>query len=377
MSEPALGNLVDSEQALRQQFIERRRRMQADLDIRSVLLLAFGVLGFNVWDRWLGPEVGNFTLAIRTAIAATILIAFAALRFGNPGLWAVRGIYLGVFAVGLWGTAYALSYLPDGLLWGTAGLLIFPIGLAFFPLTSRLYVSCNLLGAAGVVWIAVAREVPWPHALNFLISYGFCFLIGTLALQVLIRQQWRLFLMQRKSAEEARTDALTGLWNRRFMADLGARQARSSRRPPQPFSVLMLDLDHFKSINDRFGHDAGDRVLSNSARVLGQSLRSVDFLGRWGGEEFLAILLDTDLTQAQRVAERCLSALANHPIDIGAQSLTVGLSIGVAQLGPGESFDSLIKRADVALYRAKADGRGRACLAEVAPDADASAVASS
>ena len=155
------------------------------------------------------------------------------------------------------------------------------------------------------------------------------------------------------------TDTLTGVWNRRHGTELLTADL-SARRPGQALSLLMLDIDHFKTINDTFGHQAGDHVLIEIASRLRRSLRGSDMVARWGGEEFVVLLRDCALPDALRLAEDIRAAIAELPF--GAMgSLTV--SVGVAEARAGEDLTTWLERADQALYRAKRSGRN-----EVAAD---------
>jgi len=149
------------------------------------------------------------------------------------------------------------------------------------------------------------------------------------------------------------TDTLTGVWNRRHGTELLTADL-STRRPGQALSLLMLDIDHFKAINDTFGHQAGDHVLIEIASRLRRSLRGNDMVARWGGEEFVVLLRDCALPDALRLAEDIRAAIGEVPFG-ALGSLTV--SVGAAQLGSDEDLTSWLGRADQALYRAKRSGR--------------------
>ena len=156
----------------------------------------------------------------------------------------------------------------------------------------------------------------------------------------------------------ARIDSLSGLLTRRSLAEELAKVLADAARHNYAVTVLMVDIDHFKRLNDDYGHLAGDHAIRHIASRLTTSLRAGDLLGRWGGEEFLAVLPHTDLSEAAVVAERMCDMLGGTPIEIGegAHLVTVQTSVGVAEYG-GESPESLIARADIALYEAKAAGR--------------------
>jgi two-component system cell cycle response regulator len=157
----------------------------------------------------------------------------------------------------------------------------------------------------------------------------------------------------------AGTDALTGLWNRRHMQDELEAAARAASRHGHPLSVLMLDIDHFKFVNDEHGHPAGDAVLCGVADRIRQAVRGEDVAGRWGGEEFLAVLPWTDRLGAATVAERLRAAIAKDPVRDAEMSIAVTVSVGMATAHPGELVDTVVARADEALYRAKERGRNR------------------
>jgi two-component system cell cycle response regulator len=169
------------------------------------------------------------------------------------------------------------------------------------------------------------------------------------------------------SIEMAITDALTGLFNRRYMeTHLGTLLEQAASRG-KPLAVLILDIDYFKAINDGHGHDAGDDVLREFSLRIRKSIRNIDLACRYGGEEFVIVMPETDMAVATMVAERLRRRIATEPFSIqdGAGNLEVTISIGIAALaGPADTAAAVLKRADTALYRAKRDGRNR-----VVPDA--------
>jgi diguanylate cyclase (GGDEF)-like protein len=166
--------------------------------------------------------------------------------------------------------------------------------------------------------------------------------------------------LEQRLREQAMTDALTGVTNRRsFYEAINSELARVLRFDSSA-SLLMLDLDHFKQVNDRFGHAGGDEVLRHFCHLAQQRLRSSDLLGRLGGEEFAILLPGTDLAGAARFAEELCSLVAATPGRCGKQIIPFTVSIGVTSLRPGdENCDASFARADQALYRAKEHGRNR------------------
>ncbi|PDV97801.1 sensor domain-containing diguanylate cyclase [Candidatus Chloroploca asiatica] len=167
--------------------------------------------------------------------------------------------------------------------------------------------------------------------------------------------------LQQANAELQRlavTDRLTGVWNRAYFEEAVAAERTHAVRYDMPLSLLMLDLDHFKVINDTYGHLVGDRILIELTRLIGQHLRTVDILVRWGGEEFALLMPHCGATEALHAADRLRVIIANHSFpEVGA----VTVSVGVAEFQPQESVHAWIKRADDALYQAKSGGRNRVC----------------
>jgi two-component system cell cycle response regulator len=166
----------------------------------------------------------------------------------------------------------------------------------------------------------------------------------------------------------ASTDALTGLFNRRRFADVLKREFAVTKRYRNTLSCLLLDLDHFKQINDQFGHDAGDQVLKEVARRITGSLREVDLAARYGGEEFVILLPHTSKGDARIVAERLLKNVRKQEFNFGGALLTVTTSIGCAGNSDvlSDNAEDLVKAADIALYEAKNGGRNRVVMYSVA-----------
>jgi two-component system, cell cycle response regulator len=164
------------------------------------------------------------------------------------------------------------------------------------------------------------------------------------------------------SIEMAITDALTGLHNRRYMETHLATLAEQASSRGKPLALMMLDIDFFKSINDSYGHDAGDDVLREFAVRIRKSIRGIDLACRYGGEEFVIVMPETDLHVASMVAERLRRSIAGEPFAVNkaTKQIQVTISIGLATLElKGEAVGDVLKRADNALYRAKHDGRNR------------------
>lgn len=177
--------------------------------------------------------------------------------------------------------------------------------------------------------------------------------------------------LERLNAEVRRLsimDELTGIFNRRGFFEIGQREVDRAKRAAAPLSAIMLDLDHFKQVNDVHGHAAGDKVLTEVAARCGRRLRKSDLLGRYGGEEFAVLLPDTPLERALGVAESLRRAVEEEAVIAGGVSLEQTISLGVAAMNAETSgLDDLLAQADMALYRAKESGRNRSCASEARP----------
>jgi diguanylate cyclase (GGDEF)-like protein len=165
----------------------------------------------------------------------------------------------------------------------------------------------------------------------------------------------------KNNAEDmARTDALTGLMNRRAFADVGKRLFGVAVRVRQPISLIVIDLDHFKEVNDSHGHRLGDLVLQHVAQLLRESVRESDLCARLGGEEFAVLLPNTTRDSGLLIAEKLRQRIATDPVSNGERAYPVTASFGVAE--GGETLDALIQQADEAMYRAKRGGRNRVAV---------------
>jgi diguanylate cyclase (GGDEF)-like protein len=172
-----------------------------------------------------------------------------------------------------------------------------------------------------------------------------------------------------ETREHSVKDSLTGWFNRGHGLATLRSELQRSKRTGAPLSVLMFDIDHFKTLNDRYGHQTGDTVLAATARHVSDLLRASDLKCRYGGDEFFVILPDTPAAGAQQVAEHIRRAVASQPIPATGEALSVTTSMGAVTARAGElDPEALIARADVALYRAKREGRNRVVFDEAHPD---------
>lgn len=224
---------------------------------------------------------------------------------------------------------------------------------------------------AVVVWLDESHRSPGVEvayaAMVVIVMLGITFVTVRLhkIRQRLTRQKHELTLALFQIQQLATHDELTGLPNRRHMLALLEAEHLRSQRDTRPWMVALLDIDFFKLVNDTHGHAAGDQVLQAFAATVREAVRSTDMLARWGGEEFLLLLHDTQPGAARLVLERVRQAVQERTVAVQNQQVRVTVSIGVAAHTAGKSVAQLLDQADQALYRAKSDGRN--CVVEAEP----------
>lgn len=174
-----------------------------------------------------------------------------------------------------------------------------------------------------------------------------------------ITSQITLVLSEQRMIKEAMTDALTGLYNRRYVEDVAKRRQGLFKTDPHfGLSVLLMDVDRFKQVNDTYGHNAGDNVLRVIAGIIKNAVRNVDVVGRYGGEEFI-VLMHSSFDIAKKAAERIRQNVEQTGIDTGDREISVTISIGIAEFAASDSHEQVVRRADANLYKAKNAGRNR------------------
>lgn len=330
------------------------------------------------------PHAGSRALGNVIVFASTL----ALLR----GIWAFTGqrAYTGVQAVLLvitavlcwlamepawvWLRITVVAALWAGLyVWAAAGVW-FQVRHGMRQRWGWLYAAPMLLAAAMLALRSV-RAIVSPDTVAYEVEQNTVLSVGSsltgLVAALLLQMMLVSLLVSRlvgRLERLSRHDALTGLLNRRAMDELLAQEEQRARRQvgqgrgpvTSQMVVLMIDIDHFKRLNDSQGHAAGDRALQQLATLMGAQLRDIDHLARWGGEEFLALLPATSGGDALALAERLCERVRNLPLLVDGLYLPLTTSVGVAEwLGPHDSLDRLLDRADRALYEAKEAGRDR------------------
>lgn len=241
------------------------------------------------------------------------------------------------------------------------------VGYFHQPISSRLSIGQSLKGLQETLRLVTQQTAQiaagdFAQRIDLLGEFSKSF--NSMAAQLAANQQ-KLLIQQRQLETLATTDSLTRVANRRHILRLGQMEFNRARRYDRDLSVLQMDLDHFKRINDGFGHAAGDEVLKAVVNVCSENLRETDAFGRTGGEEFVAILVESNPEQARLTAERLCSAVKALAIPVAHATVSLTISIGAASKRQNdENLEAILNRADEALYEAKRRGRDRVIMAQ-------------
>ena len=350
-----------------QELVFYARRVESQLHSFRLALLLTAVLNtlFGAWDYYLDPSSfpSNFYIRgagslLAAASAWHLPSTVSAVRFDNMVL-----TYVSISTVYLWTTLHRVL---DGLTLGFGSFsLLITVGSLLLAEPRRAVRLVFPLSIRGLLLVCadMSKAETVSHLLTLFLSLG----VGGLASLLLERSAKREFKLQLDLQELASTDPLTGLLNRRAVGMYINTEVRRSQRYKRPFSVILFDIDHFKQVNDRLGHGAGDQVLAGLSRLCQANLRSTDLAARWGGEEFLVVLPETALSDALILAERLRASVEEGKFPTESGPVHITISLGLAQLSEAESWESLCERADQGLYAAKRNGRNQCQLMSASP----------
>lgn len=300
--------------------IALRMLLNVPLRWREAIVVGLGGWAGVAWFAVVQPDYQSRVLWGSVAIACYLMLNIDALLRGRRDRWSrARHALLWIFALSL-----LLLVWRNGVMW-----------LAPTRLGSVLTPS-----PVNVFWMLLSGMQSLFYGLGFLLLYN--------------------ELLQRELHVMARVDSLTGVPNRLALEERYAGMLAAPGAAQVPFCLLLLDVDHFKSVNDRFGHDCGDKALKALTRRVRDALRSGDMVGRLGGEEFIVLAPDLHWGAGQALAERIRSVVAGAPVAIDGRELPLTVSVGVAEVEPHErDMSTTLRRADKALYVAKHGGRNR------------------
>ncbi len=301
------------------------------------LVLLFGVLTFGLWRRKV-PVVQLET----TAFSGVTLMYLSSLGYSLFGLSQTQAALWNLTGLGYWSpVVYTLAFLIFGVKSGLkTSLVVYVLSLLVWLAHFAMLFLAGDPSTGGAVFYQLFAS----DGLLLMILYGTGRAFAAQAQQAL------------KLEKDANTDPLTGLHNRRALDERLVQETARASRQGLPLTVMLIDLDHFKRVNDEYGHNVGDRVLRGVSRCLSDHARKMDVVGRWGGEEFLVILPGTPVLEALETAERLRAVVEACPNETKG---AITASFGIAQYRAGEAVETLLERADRTLYRAKGAGRNQ------------------
>lgn len=358
MSDARLPRGFDHE--IEAQFRESRIQTLISVNLHTYWAIAIILAGFGLWDYYVDPN--NWRRAVTIRLLGSVFVAATGILQTLPGkarwlipLSKVRLVSAASISI------IAASMLDRGYGFGVAGLIVIFLTGPYVAIDSRDLLKTNAMALAAVAVTIVALSLDPFDIVGTVVFVILAVVVSTLLGRVLESSHRRAFLLELEQHRDARTDALTGLANRRAMQERGRVELKLAKRTGVAVSVILCDLDHFKAINDRYGHEAGDAALVRVATVLKGALRESDALGRWGGEEFIAVLPATHAAGAKEVAERMRVAIEAIAFPGLPDRVTISLGVATSQQidDPVDEWDLLIKEADRRLYSAKRAGRNR------------------
>lgn len=347
---------------------EREFSLALDRSLSGMLpalgpVFGLAVVLFAAWDYWIAPESAWTTAMLRLSLVLVGALGYVEWSARIPIAWRCGLVY--VTHTGAMILSSAL--LPHGLVLALPAITgaMFPLALVE-PRLHRLFLVV-LLPSLLFLGLGAAVLPQQVLAASTLVYLATLVLAGAVAL---VQGRWRraAFLAERALAHAAHHDSLSGVLARGYLVELANHDVALARRYGRPLAIGMIDIDHFKRVNDTFGHAAGDTVLCAVSRVCAAQLRTSDYVGRIGGEEFVCVMPETTEEDALACAERMRVAVADIRLETPAGAVSCTISIGIAALHQGHAeFSALLAAADAAMYRAKSNGRNRIELAPSHP----------
>lgn len=345
--------------------LESELLAQHEQDVEKLLpvlgpLFGLGVMLFSAWDYVIDPYQAPSTILIRLGFVLLGALAYVPTRLRWSPVQRCGFIF--------WTHAFAViistTLLSNGLWYGLTGVAVCVFAVSVVTIRIQTFLAIVSLPSLLFVMLVVFSGGPSLIVLNSLMRYFFSINVAGIVMLVIASFRRKAFILEKELLHISRHDSLTGAFNRGYLTELAEREVQLARRHGRSLAALMLDIDHFKRVNDTWGHAKGDDVIRSLVATCLGNLRSIDYFGRIGGEEFVCLLPDTGTAEALDCAERLRRKVESVRVDTMLGPLQFTVSIGVALLAPRHAeWSALLKDADTALYRAKAQGRNRVVLA--------------
>ena len=334
-------------------------------------VLGLFVILFAAWDAWIDPAHAATTFRIRVAMVLLGALAYAGGRLRWSATWRCAWLY----ATHAGAIVVCATLLEGGLVLALPGMTGALFLLALVEPRPRRFVLASLPPALLLALLAGLKLAPplffppvfplfLPQFLQILLLYGLSWLLAMAVALATLHLRRRAFVAEQAVLQAVRHDSLSGALSRGYVTELATHDLALARRHGHPLAVAMLDIDHFKRVNDTYGHAVGDRALCAMVAAAAANQRASDYIGRIGGEEFVCVMPETGPGDAVACAERIRTAIGALSLPTDAGPLCFTVSAGVAVLAPEHAgWTDLLQAADSALYEAKKSGRNRTVLA--------------
>jgi diguanylate cyclase (GGDEF)-like protein len=322
-------------------------------------LFGLSVLSFGIWDYLIDPAQALSSFYVRLVLVVLGSSAYFVTRLN----WTPLKRCVVIYSTHAGAIIICEFLLKNGFLLGLTGICacVFAVSVV----TIRLKIFFKILSLPTLLFITLsAIRLPLIEFLNGAMLYIFSVSLACLIMLVIRSFRMTAVALENELLQISRHDSLTGAYNRGYLTDLANREVALAKRHNRNLSIAMLDIDHFKKVNDTYGHDIGDKTIKLLVDTCQKNLREIDHFGRIGGEEFVCVLPEVGAADAMLCAERLRTSIEALQIETPSGPLRFTVSIGVAELNAQyANWETLLKEADKALYNAKNGGRNRSVLA--------------
>ena len=350
----------EDEPLLERKFLDHR-----EFAAKLFVLGAFVGSGLWIWDYIVDPVGARETVLLRLSFFMFLVVPWLFRKINDRKLLTKLLIVILLISVAIY--TEILTHLKMGMVYGIGGYMYYMLlpPLALQPFSFRANVLFLLLSVALPHLMAMTGYAPGFEHPHYAVLIWPAAMLAILVQYFYSREYQKRYELEKRLEELSYTDTLSGLHNRRYFMEFLQKELQRFARHGESFSLLMIDIDHFKRINDTYGHPIGDIVIQAVADVLKREVREMDFVARIGGEEFAVVLPDTEESRALEVAERIREAAETTEIRIPSlPPFRFSLSVGIAVAEPENDIAAILRASDTALYEAKERGRNRVCFYE-------------
>ncbi|WP_201353476.1 GGDEF domain-containing protein [Hydrogenimonas urashimensis] len=350
---------LQEDEALLQKKLDDHRAFASRLFLLGTLIGS----GLWVWDYVIDPVGAVQTVWLRLVFFVFLPVPWLFQNIRNFRF--LSSLLIGVILVTEVAFVKILTHLHMGMVYGIGGFMYYMLlpPLALQPFSLRSNIVFILMAALVPHLVALAGWAPGFEHLNYAVLIWPAAFLAIIIQYFYANEYKKRYELEKRLQKMSYTDTLSGLYNRRYFMRYMEKEWQRFQRGGEPFSLLMIDIDHFKKINDTYGHPTGDVVIQKVAKLLRREIREMDFAARIGGEEFAVILPDTDEQKAVEVAERIRQQAECRRFTVtGKEKIDFRLSVGIAIAQNGDDISQLMRASDQALYEAKKRGRNRVCF---------------